>query len=342
MHIFIREGTATRNLEALIGMVNLMNHSFISFCTDDRIPASLIDDGSIDMMVRRAIAAGVDPIVALRMGTINTANFFGLNKLGAISPGRWADMIVFEDLQDIHPQQVFHKGQLVAENGQMSIARSASKTGIILPPSISLKEDADSINLDIVAGGDYMQVIKVIPDQIVTDAEIVKVKKEAGLAVADPAGDIAKMLVIDRHQASGRVGKGFIKGFGLKRGAIGGTVAHDHHNLILIGVDDAAMRRVMQRIMELGGGIVIADHEHVLAELALPVAGLMSDLSIEKIREQYDACIRAAQSLGSSLHDPLMTMSFMALEVIPSLKLTDMGLVNVDQFKIIDLFTDGV
>ncbi|NWF70498.1 MAG: adenine deaminase [Chloroflexi bacterium] len=335
MTVFIRKGTTTHNLETLLPMVTKENHTRLCFCTDDRIPADLLDDGSIDHMVRIAIARGIDPMMAMRMGTINTANYFGLRDYGAIAPGKWADMIVFSDLYDLRPEQVFRGGVLVAENGQT----------LYQPPPLrpldlrsSMNVVMDSLDFSIPAKSQRIRVIGGSDTQVVTGNLVDNAKIVDGYAVSDTERDILKMAVVERHRATGNVGKGFISGFGLKRGALAGTVAHDHHNLVVIGVDDASMRAAVNAVIAMKGGLVAVDGERVLARLPLPVAGLMSEQPIETVRREYDQVIAAAHELGSAMHDPLMAMSFMALEVIPSLKLTDVGLVDVEQFKVVELF----
>jgi adenine deaminase len=196
----------------------------------------------------------------------------------------------------------------------------------------------DSLVFTIPAQSNRIRVIGAVADQVVTGHFIEDARIVDGLAVSDPERDILKMAVVERHRATGGIGKGFIKGFGLKRGALAGTVAHDHHNLVVIGVDDASMRRAVQAVVDIRGGLVAVDGDQVLAELSLPVAGLMSERSLEEVRHDYDALTRQAQALGSAMHDPFMAMSFMALEVIPKLKLTDVGLVDVEQFKVVELF----
>ncbi len=321
--IFIREGTTTHNLRPLLPLIAPENYGRLCFCTDDRVPASLIDEGSIDHMVRVAIANGIDPVTAIRLGTINTANYFRLNQLGAIAPGRRADLIVFGDLHDLRAEQVYRGGVLVAENGQV-IAPKPPLRPFPLRPSMNV--NAGAIDLRIPANGSRIRVIGGTDEQVVTGRFEEDAKIVAGEAVADPTRDILKMAVIERHHATGNVGKAFIKGFGLKHGALAGSVAHDHHNLVVIGADDASMRRAAQAVIEMGGGLAVADGDQVLATLALPVAGLMSEAPISEVRADYDALVAAAQKLGSTMHDPFMAMSFMALEVIPYLKLTDVGL----------------
>ncbi|MCA9915482.1 MAG: adenine deaminase [Anaerolineaceae bacterium] len=333
--VFIREGTTTRNLRPLLPLVTPENHTRLCFCTDDRVPASLIDDGSIDYMVRTAIAEGIDPVMAIRMGTLNTAQYFGLHEHGVIAPGKRADIVVFSDMLNLRPEMVFRGGKLVAENGKMLTEKTPLRP-IDLRSSMNVR--LDSLDFAIPAQTSRIRVIGAVGDQVVTGHVVEDARIVDGLAVSDPERDILKMAVVERHRATGGIGKGFIKGFGLKRGAIAGTVAHDHHNLVVIGVDDASMRRAVQAVVDIRGGLVAVDGDQVLGELSLPVAGLMSERPLDDVRHDYDALTRQAQALGSTMHDPFMAMSFMALEVIPKLKLTDLGLVDVEQFKMVELF----
>jgi adenine deaminase len=333
--IFIREGTTTRNLRPLLPLVTPENHTRLCFCTDDRQPNSLMDEGSIDFMIRTAIAEGIDPIMAIRMGTLNTAQYFRLHDYGLIAPGKWADMVVFSDLRDIQAEMVFRGGELVAENGRMLREKPPLRP---LDIRGSMNVRLDSLDFTIPARGGRARVIGGLGDQVVTEHLIEDVRIVGGNAVADTERDLLKIAVVERHRATGKIGKGFIKGFGLKRGAIAGTVAHDHHNLVVIGVDDASMHSAVRAAIRMGGGLVAVDGENVLGRLALPVAGLMTERPLEQVRHDYDALIAHAQQLGSTLPDPFMTMSFMGLEVIPKLKLTDIGLVDVEQFTVVDLF----
>lgn len=335
MTVFIREGTTTRNLQPLLPLITAENHSAICFCTDDRIPADLIDHGSIDYMLRIAIAEGVDPMMAIRMGSFNTARHFGLKKYGAVAPGKYADLLVLPDLRDFRPEQVYRGGELVAQDGELVGERGETRR-IDLRSTVNI--GAGALDFSIKAKGERIRVIGTIPDQVVTNHLEERAKIVDGFAVSDIERDILKFAMVERHRASGNIGLGFIKGFGLQRGAIAGTVAHDHHNLAVIGVDDNSMRRAVAAIVEMGGGLALADGDAVLARLPLPVAGLLSELPIEAVRDQYDAMIGAARELGNRMSDPFMVMSFMGLEVIPKLKLTDLGLVDVEQFKLVELF----
>jgi len=336
--IFIREGTTTRNLKPLLPLVTPENHTRLCFCTDDRQPNSLMDEGSIDFMVRTAIAEGVDPVMAIRMGTLNTAQYFRLYDRGMVAPGKWADMVVFSNLNDLRPEMVFRSGELVAQDGRM-VAEKPALRAFPLKPSMNPR--LDNLDLSIPAVGQTLRVIGGVGDQVVTGNLRFPAAILNGQAVVDTERDLLKMVVVERHHASGKIGKAFINGFGLKRGAIGGTVAHDHHNAVVIGVDDVSIRRALEAMVEIGGGLVAVDGDTVLGTLPLPVAGLMTEIPLEQARREYDAMVAHAQALGSSMPDPFMAMSFMALEVIPSLKLTDVGLVDVEQFKVVDLFVDS-
>lgn len=340
LYILIREATIAHNLHALLPLVTPHNSRRLCFCTDDRIPSDLLDQGSVDYMVREAIAYGIDPITAVRMATLNTAEWFGLHDRGAIAPGRVADLLVINDLGDFRPRQVYVAGRLVAEAGEMKADTLPSPTPIPTGIGGSVNIDWGRVDLRIPARGSQMRVIGVIEHQLLTTEVIEAPTVVDGAAVADIDRDLLKLAVIERHKASGALGLGFIHGMGLTRGAIAGTVAHDHHNLIVIGADDGSMMAAARRVAELGGGLVVTDGEQVVAELPLPVGGVMSDQPIAVVRRAYDALIAAARNQGAELHDPFMAMSFKALEVIPHLKLTDQGLVDVTRFKMVDLFVD--
>ncbi len=338
MYVFIREATNARNLHDLLPLVTPANERRVCFCTDDRQPGDLLDVGSIDMMVRTAIQEGIAPIVAVRMATLNPAEYFRLYDRGAVAPGKRGDLIVFDDLQAPEARMVFAGGRLVARDGQVlpNVIRAELPS---TPPSVNV--NWQGVDFRVPARGSYVRVIGHIPDQLLTEHRVEEATIRDGQAVADPGRDILKMAVIERHRGSGRTGLGFIHGFGLQEGAIAGTVAHDHHNLVVIGVDDVSMRAAVRRVVEMGGGLVVTRGEEILADLPLPVAGLMSDQPIEEVRHRYDGLRSAAHNLGSPLHDPFMAMSFMALEVIPALKLTDHGLVDVERMTIVDVFVEG-
>lgn len=339
MTIFLREATNAHNLQTLLPLVTRDNERRFCFCTDDRVPADLLTEGSIDHLVRLAIAAGLSPVTAIRMATLNVAEHFRLRDRGAVAPGRRADLIVFDDLACPQPDLVYVSGQLVASGGRLldgTTAPHAAHAAV----SNTVHVDWSRVDLRIPAAGKRVRVVGAIPDQIVTGHEIMDAKVESGEAVADPARDLLKMAVIERHGRRGSVGRGFVKGVGLSRGAIAGTVAHDHHNLVVIGADDVSMLTAARAVAAAGGGQAVAEADQVRALLPLPIAGLMSDLPIETVRDRMADLIGAARALGSRLHDPFMAMSFLALEVIPKLKLTDIGLVDVERFAPVPLFIE--
>ena len=339
-YVLIREATNAHNLHALLPLVNERNNRRICFCTDDRIPGDLLTQGSIDYMLREAIAFGIEPVTAFRMATLNSAERFGLHDRGAVSPGRRADLLVFEDLLAPSPAQVYAGGRLRAEGGRLLDDAHFDPAPVPATVSSSVNVAWDAFDLRIPAARAHVRVIGSLKDQLLTEERILEARIEDGQAVADPARDILKMAVVDRHTASGSMGLGFIQGFGLRRGAIAGTVAHDHHNLVVIGADDKSMTTAARTVAEMGGGLAVADGSDALATLPLPVAGLMSDRPLREVRTRYDLLLDAAHEFGSSFHDPFMAMSFMALEVIPKLKLTDQGLVDVEAFSLVDLFVE--
>ena len=340
-YILIREATNARNLHTLLPLINERNSRRICFCTDDRMPGDLMEQGSIDYILREAIAFGIEPVTAFRIATLNSAEWFGLHDRGAIAPGRRADLMIFDDLNAPSATQVYSGGRLQAEGGCLLEGGSPSLASVPEAVSSSVNVAWDSFDLRIAAAGSHVRVIGSLENQVLTEERILEARIDGGQAVADPARDILKIAVVERHRASGSMGLGFIQGFGLQRGAVAGTIAHDHHNLVIIGVDDASMTTAAKTVAEMGGGLAIADGAETLTALPLPVAGLMSDQPLARVRTDYDALLDAAHELGSTIYDPFMAMSFMALEVIPKLKLTDLGLVDVETFNFVDLFVEA-
>jgi len=334
MHILVREGTTAHNLGDLLPLVTPQNAHMCHFCTDDRHPSDLLASGHIDDLVRKAIRGGLDPVVAIQMATWHTAHYFGLRGVGAVAPGYMADLVVFDDLKEFTIVRVFKAGHLVAEEGRYC----GPEVSASLSVAATMHVDLARLNLAVPAGGEWMKVIEVVPGQVVTHKRMVRAKEEDGQVVADPEQDILRMAVVERHHATGNVGLGFVSGIGLKRGAIASSVAHDAHNIVVIGVRIEDMRAAVEEVVRMGGGQVVMSEGQMVARVPLPVAGLMSDQPLEKVRDQVEGLTQAAHELGCTLPDPLMTMSFLALEVIPELKLTDQGLADVTRFSFVPLF----
>ncbi len=335
MTVFLREGTAARNLRNLAPLINKENERRLCLCTDDRHCQDLLDEGSIDYLIRVAIAEGIDPMTAFRMASLNASEYFRLNDRGAVAPGRRADLVVFSELESPEFEMVFKDGALVARDGKLlEDAETDSETSWNTGLNVLWSE----VDFRIKARGRRLRVIGCTPGELLTESLILDATIENEMAVADSGRDLLKMAVIERHHATGNVGAGFVRGLGLERGAIAGTVAHDHHNLVVIGADDESMRTAVEAVAEAGGGQAAAEGDRVLARVPLPIAGLMSSRPASEVGENVRSLKRAAKSLGSPAPDPFTTMSFLALEVVPSLKLTDLGLVDVDRFEIVPLF----
>ncbi len=335
MHIMIRQGTGAKNLLALLEVINERTARRMMWCTDDRHPHDLIAEGHIDSIVREAIQSGLDPILAIQMATINPAEYFRLDHLGAIAPGRQADLVVFSDMQQPIVEQVYCCGKLTAENGKVLPHIQTPPSATIAP---SMQVDLQKIDLTIAAENKKIRAIEIETDQLITHERIEQATVENSQAVSDPSKDLLKIAVVERHSGSGNIGKGFVKGFGLKHGALASSVAHDSHNIIIVGTTDADMQTALQAVVQMGGGLTAVSNHKVLARLALPLAGLMSFEPVSDVRDQLDRLITIAQKMGCTLPDPFMTLSFLALPVIPELKLTDKGLIDVNKFEVVSLF----
>ena len=335
MRIMVREGTCARNLDALFPVIDANTWPRMMWCTDDRHPHDILAEGHVDAIVRKAVSKGLDPVTAIRMGTINPADYFGIQDAGAIAPGRKANLIVFSNLTDIRAEQVYGMGRLVAEYGRLltDVTRPAP---VAVPPAMRL--DPAGLDFSIHARNKRIRVIRAIADQVITGCDIMDVADNAGYAVADVERDLIKLAVVDRYTGEGRTGLGFVSGLGLKRGAIASSVAHDSHNIIVAGATDADMKAAVARVVEMGGGLTAVSDGRAIVDLPLPIAGLMSDQPLETVRDQMNRLIGASRDLGATLSDPFMTLGFLALPVIPDLKLTDRGLVDVTRFEIVPLF----
>ncbi len=335
MWLMIREGSAARNLDDLLPLVKELHPPRVLFVTDDRDPQDLTSRGHIDSMVRRAIELGLDPVEAIRLASYNTAQYFRLYNRGAIAPNFIADLVVLDDLASFAVESVYKDGKLVAQAGKLLVdAPATTFTGVtdtIRMGAISLQD------LRIAGKAGLVEVVGIEPGQITTrhlreEASIVD-----GAIVADPTRDLLKLVVIERHHASGNVGLGLVKGFGLRKGAIASSVAHDAHNLVIAGASDDDILIAARALAEMGGGFVCVVDGEVLARVPLPLGGLVSPLPAAELVQQLYKLDAAAAALGCTLEHPCMTLSFLSLSVIPSLKLTDQGLIDIETFTLLPL-----
>ncbi len=334
MHIHIRQGTGARNLHALLPILNWRTAPFVHFCTDDRHPPTLAHEGHLDSVLREAIAAGSQPELVFTAATLHAARCYRLWDLGALAPGYRADIVVLTDLSGVKVDQVYADGTLVSEHG--NYLPSLPQAPVL--PSSRLHTRLEEGRFSIPAQSARARVIVVLPDQLLTEQTLARPAVADGLVVSDPKRDLLKLAVIERHHGTGRVGLGLVRGFGLRRGAMASTVAHDAHNLVVLGVDDEDMEAAVQLLAQHGGGQVVVERGKPLALLPLPIAGLMSDRPLQDVVQQASELKSAAIRLGCTLPDPFMSLSFVALEVIPHLKLTDLGLIDVDRFAVVPLF----
>ncbi len=331
MHILLREGSTERNLETLAPLVSAHNVRNCSFATDDKLAGDLVSEGHIDHCVRKAIASGMDPMSALQIATINTARHYRLRNFGAIAPRFWADLVVFDDLKNFTVRQTYKKGILVAEDGKYLAPHPPASP----PPrsTMNLRFEPERDFTVHANGSGSIRVIEVVPNQIVTRELIVEPRKRNGHVVSDVDRDILKMVVIERHQATGNVGVGFVRGFKLREGALGSTVAHDAHNVVVVGVSDADIHCAVTALQRMKGGQVAVVNGRIKAELALPIAGLVSELPLPEVINGIDGLNQAARHMGSDLDAPFMTLSFLSLSPIPELKLTDQGLIDAVRMR---------
>lgn len=352
MYLMIREGTAAKNLATILPVVNQFNARRCFLVSDDRHPLDLLREGHLDFTVKKAISLGLEPVRAIQMVTINPAEYFGLRNLGAIAPGYQADLVAFNNLsrRGFAIKMVIKAGKIVVRDGnlienQIRPDRRPYQNSINLPeksfPSLLIKAQArqtratPDIRRDTQSS---IKVIQIVPDQIITRKILAPAKIVNGFVVSDIHRDILKIAVIERYTGKGRCGLGFVKGFGLKRGALGSSVAHDSHNIILVGTNDPDMLKALRSIRDAGGGQVVVADNRILAGLALPRAGIISDQPIRTVAKKVACLNHAAHQSGCLLKDPFMTLSFLALAPIPELKITDYGLIDVTQFKIVPLF----
>jgi adenine deaminase len=334
MYIMLREGSAAKNLLNLLPMVNGYTARRCMFATDDRHPADLINQGHINHMVKISIDAGIELAAVLQMATINPATYFNLKDIGAIAPGYYADLLVFDDLISWVPTLVYKQGQIVAKKGR-SVSNVLKMNDKKICNTMHLG-NISPVQLKIKASSRVARVIGLVPHQLITASLEIEVPVINGEFVPDRDNDILKLAVFERHHGTGNVGVGLVKGLGMSAGAIASTVAHDSHNVVVIGSDDDDMIMAVQEVEKMQGGIAIVKEGKVLGTLALPLAGLMSEEDIHTVHTKLTDLHNIARGLGvNPNYDPFMTLAFMSLPVIPSLKLTDKGLVDVNKFAVV-------
>jgi adenine deaminase len=337
MWLMIREGSAARNLDALLPLVKELHPPRVFFVTDDRDPQDLTTRGHIDSMVRRAVELGLDAVEAIRLASYNTAQYFRLYDRGAVAPGFVADLVVLDDLNTFQVESVYKDGALVAQGGRLLVDVPTATTAFTHITGTVHIGDIRVDDLRMKGEPGLVEVVGIEPGQITTKHLQEEAPIRAGEIVADPARDLLKLVVIERHHASGRVGLGLVKGFGLRKGAIASSVAHDAHNLVIAGVDDSDILLAARTLEAIGGGFVCVVDGAVRASVPLPYGGLVSPLPAAELVQQLLVLDAAAAELGCQLEHPCMTLSFLSLSVIPALKLTDQGIIDVETFTLLPL-----
>lgn len=330
MRVLIREGSVSKDLHALAPLLVERFAPYLCLCTDDRNPLDIAEHGHLDHMIRTAIALGAEPLAVYRAASLSAAEAFGLKDRGLIAPGKRADIAVIDSLEGCHAAQVFAGGVEVTE--------AAFADRAVIPPVARHSVKAGRVEAHhFRCGGNRVEtpVIGILPGKIITEHLTFDIAPQDGDKRPDPERDLIRIAVIERHGKNGNRATGFVQGFGLKRGAIASTVCHDHHNIAVVGADYADMALAANRLGEIEGGFVVVEGGRVLAELALPVAGLMSLEPFEVVREGLVALRAAAAGLGVVLEEPFLQLAFLALPVIPHLKITDHGMVDVDRFEVI-------
>ena len=336
MYLMIREGSVARNMESLLPVVNTSTYRRCMFVTDDAHPRDLLNRGHLDHILRKAVSLGMDPVMAISMVTINPARIFMRNDLGAIAPGYHADIVAVNNLEDFKVKSVFKDGQEVVRDGKVAFSITSVEDDLI-DNSIRIK-DFSPERFRIRINGRKIRVIELIRGQIYTRHVIEDVNVGEDREVkAEPSRDLLKIAVIERHNATGNIGIGFVRGFGLKAGAIASSVSHDSHNVIVVGTNDMDMFKAVKEIIRLGGGHVITSRGEVLGSMPLPIAGLLSNKSLEDVVKEEDMLLTVARGLGVLPLSPFIKLSFLALPVIPELKITDKGLFDVNKFEIVGI-----
>lgn len=336
MYILLREGSASKNLRALLQGVTKENSRRCLLCSDDRQPKDILEEGHVDNHLRVCVEEGIDPITAIQMATLNPAQCYGLLDRGAIAPGLRGDIVLVNNLTDFQVEQVFIRGQLVAKDSKYlgRVEKNTDKMATV-KSSVRVKDlTKDKLNLN--ATSNEVKVIEIIPGEIVTKKETARVERtETGDFIFNPIQDIVKIVVVERHQMTGNVAVGLLKGYGIKKGALAQTIAHDSHNIVAVGVSNEEILVAIEEIIQMNGGAVVVEDGEVICRLPLPIGGLMSDQDGQWVSQGLEGIQNILhEKLGVNKEvEPLMTLSFMALPVIPELKITDMGLFDVTKFS---------
>lgn len=339
MHIMIREGTQAKNLKELLPLATPWNSRHCSLVTDDLHPHDLLTKGHLDHLIDIAVGEGMEPVEAVRMVTCNTARYFGLRDVGAVAPGYRADLLILPSLAPVRVRSVIKGGRKVFDEGgftgeETTRAECGQMSAMNVRPF-------DREAFAVLSRGERIRVIGLIPDQILTRHLILEPAVRDGAVVSDVSRDILKLTVVERHRATGRIGLGFVQGFGLREGALASSVAHDSHNIIAVGCDDGDLFAAVKAVEDMNGGLAAVRNGEILAGLPLPIAGLMSDRPLAEVARGWEELRRVARDFGSVPAEPFMVLSFLALPVIPELKLTDSGLVDVNLFEHVPLFAAG-
>ncbi|HZE20729.1 MAG TPA: adenine deaminase [Desulfobaccales bacterium] len=337
-YVMLREGSLAKNLSDLLPALTPASRRRAMLVTDDSHPEDLARTGHLNHLLRRAVSLGLDPLSAVTLATLNPAEYFRLRDRGALAPGLAADLVVVSDLTEFRIDKVFKNGTLVVDEGKITLPEVSAPPAPVSPLRVK------DLDLQVFsppapsAAGSLVKVIGLIPDQLLTDKRLFPAPVRDGRLAADPGRDLLKLAVVERHHGTGNVGLGMVQGFGLPRGALASSVAHDSHNIVVVGAREADMLAAVRHLVDLGGGMAVVAGGRVLADLPLPIAGLISPWPLERVAGAYRRLKQAYHDLGGTLPDPFMALSFLALPVIPALKLTDLGLVDVDRFQIVPLF----
>ena len=329
LFLMIREGSTAKNLEAIVPIIDRHNFFRACFVSDDLHPEDISEKGHLDFILRKAVSVGMDPIMAVQMVTLNPASYFGLKERGSISAGKIADIVIVNDLKEFQVIKVYKNGKEVTEGDFKHISKTFNDTVNI---SNFSKEKLK------IPYSERARAMEIIPDQIVNKEIIVNPKNREGWVVSDPERDILKICVVERHKGTGNVGIGLVKGLGIKKGAIGSSVSHDSHNIIAVGVEDSDIYQAVLEVAKMNGGMVVVSEGKVIARLRLEIAGLMTQRPIKELLKDIVAIKKGIEHIGSKVKNPFMVLSFLALPVIPELRITDKGLVDVNNFRFTSLF----